>query len=179
MRPIAGRFYGDSGCSTSISKRPETSINVRLVRLAVFSTSAPRPCRTGKLRKVMGAAVQLIPLIAFLVAIALAGELAWHYLRWRRLRQGTDIGMMPFSLGRYWGLGAKGAGAGIALALFAAAIAVGLANPTLGGYIFIGVGIAAFVVLMTAYYVWRARSISRRWWRRAEAENDPERNRQR
>jgi hypothetical protein len=126
----------------------------------------------------MGAVLQLIPLLAFLVAIAFAGELAWHYLRWRRLHQGVDIGTMPFSLGRYYGLRAKGAGAGIALALFVAAIAIGLANPTLGGYLFVGVGIAAFVILMTAYYVWRARAISRRWWRRAEAENDPARNRQ-
>src|SRR5712691_9062316 len=140
-------------------------------RLAVFSTA--RPAQSGKLRKVMGTALQLIPLLAFLVVVGLAGELAWHYLRWRRLQHGTDIGTMPFSLGRYWGLRAKGAGAGIALALFAAAIAIGLANPTLGGYLFVGVGIASFVVLMTAYYVWRARAISRRWWRRAEAENDP------
>jgi hypothetical protein len=124
----------------------------------------------------MGAVLQIIPLLAVLIAIALAGELAWQYLRWRRLNHGTDIGAMPFSLGLYYALGAKGAGAGIALALFVAAIAIGIANPTLGGYMIFGVGIAALVILMTAYYVWRARATSRRWWRRAEAENDPARN---
>jgi hypothetical protein len=34
---------------------------------------------------------------------ALPGELAWQFLRWRRLNQGIDIGTMPFSLGRYFG----------------------------------------------------------------------------
>jgi hypothetical protein len=126
----------------------------------------------------MSAVLQLIPLLAFVIALAFAGELAWQYLRWRRLHQGIDIGTMPFSLGRYYGLRAKGAGAGLALALFVAAIGIGLANETLGGYLVFGVGGAALIILMTAYFAWRARAIARRWWRRAEAENDPARNRQ-
>jgi hypothetical protein len=106
--------------------------------------------------------LELVPVLVWLVAIALAGELAWQWLRWRRLHRGTEIGTVQWSLRRYGGLSAKGAGAGIALALFAAAIAIGLASPTLGTYAFVGVCTATLVILMTAYYVWRARSISRR-----------------
>jgi len=113
----------------------------------------------------MSPVLQLIPLLVWLVALALAGELAWHWLRWRRLHRGIDIGTLPWSLRGYWGLRAKGVGAGIALALFASAITIGLANPTLGIYLFVGVCTATLVILMTAYYVWRFRSFSRRWWR--------------
>lgn len=80
--------------------------------------------------------------------------------------------MTPFSLRRYWGFRAKGIGAAIVVALYAGAIAVGLADSTLGGYLFFGVGVAVLIIFMMAFYTWRARSVARRWWRRAEAEND-------
>lgn len=111
----------------------------------------------------MGALLQLMPAVAFLVVIVVAGEVAWHYARWRRLHPGLDIGTTQLRLSRYWGLHTKGAGAAIAVALFAAAIAIGLANETLGGYLFFGLGIVALGILMTAYYVWRIRAIARRW----------------
>jgi hypothetical protein len=47
------------------------------------------------------------------------------------------------------------------LALYAAAIAVGFADSTLGGYLVFGVGVAVLIVFMTAYYTWRFRSIWR------------------
>lgn len=123
--------------------------------------------------------LQLIPVVAMLGLSAIAGEFAWHYLRWRLQHRGTDLPLTPFSLRRYWGFRAKGVGAAIVLALYGAAIAVGLANSTLGGYLFFGVGVAVLVIFMTAYYTWRARTIARGWWRRAEAKNDPARTPQR
>jgi hypothetical protein len=112
----------------------------------------------------MGAVMQLFAFFAFLVAVAFAAELAWHWLRWRRLREGIDIGTMPWSVGRLYGFRPKGAAAGFGLALVAGAIALGVANPQLGGYLVFGIGIVAGVILMTAYYAWRLRTIAR-WWR--------------
>ena len=127
----------------------------------------------------MSDALPLIPLVAMLAISAFAGEFAWHYVRWRRQHWRTDLPITPFSLRRYWAFRAKGVGAAIVLALFAATIAVGLADSTLGGYLFFGVGAAVLIVFMTAYRTWRARSIARWWWRRAEAASDPARNRKR
>jgi hypothetical protein len=87
--------------------------------------------------------------------------------------------MTPFSLRRYWAFRAKGVGAAIVLALFATTIAVALADSTLGGYLFCGVGVAVLIVFMTALFTWAARSRARWRWRRAEATSDPARNRKR
>ena len=125
----------------------------------------------------MGAELQLIPVVAMVGISAFAGEFAWHYVRWRLQHRGTDLPMTPFSLRRHWGFRAKGVGAAIVLTLYAAAIAVGLADSRLGGYLFFGVGVAVLVIFMTAFYTWRARTIARGWWHRAEAENDPARRR--
>jgi hypothetical protein len=127
----------------------------------------------------MSDALPLIPLVAMLALSAFAGEFAWHYVRWRRQHWRTDLPMTPFSLRRYWAFRAKGVGAAIVLALFAATIAVGLADSTLGGYLFFGVGIAVLIVLMTAVRTWWTRRIVGSWWRRAEAASDPARNRKR
>jgi hypothetical protein len=124
----------------------------------------------------MRGALQLVPFVAVLTISAFAGEFAWHYVRWRRQHQG-DLPMAPFSLRRYWAFRAKGVGAAIVLALFAAAIAVGLADSTVGGYLFFGVGMAVLVVFMTAYYTWRLRTIARWWGRGDAAGRDPARNR--
>jgi hypothetical protein len=113
----------------------------------------------------MGAVLQVLPLLAFLVAVAFAAELAWHWLRRWQLRKGVDIGTMPQSLGRFYGLGPKGAAAGFGLALVAGAVALGFANPTLGGYVVFAIGVVTIVILMTAYYAWRLRAIAR-WWGR-------------
>jgi hypothetical protein len=124
----------------------------------------------------MSTLVQLIPIMAVLAVSAFAGEFAWHYIRWRRQHSGTDLPMTPLSLRRYWGFRAKGVGAAIVLALYAATIAVGFADSTLGGYLFFGVGTAVLVIFMTAVSAWWARRIAMSWWRRAEAENDPTRS---
>ena len=126
----------------------------------------------------MSGALQLIPFVAMLAISAFAGEFAWHYVRWRRQHQ-SHLPMAPFSLRRYWAFRAKGVGAAIVLALFAAAIAVGLADTTVGGYLFFGVGAAVLAVFMTAYYTWRLRTIARWWGRGDTADRDPARNRKR
>jgi hypothetical protein len=126
----------------------------------------------------MSGALQLIPFVAMLAISAFAGEFAWHYVRWRRQHHG-DLPMAPFTLRRYWAFRAKGVGAAIVLALFAAAIAVGLADSTVGGYLFFGVGAAVLAVFMTAYYTWRLRTIARWWGRGDTADRDPARNRKR
>jgi hypothetical protein len=126
----------------------------------------------------MSGALQLIPFVAMLAISAFAGEFAWHYVRWR-LQHQSDLPMAPFSLRRYWAFRAKGVGAAIVLALFAAAIAVGLADSTVGGYLFFGVGAAVLAVFMTAYYTWRLRTIARWWGRGDTADGNPARNRKR
>jgi hypothetical protein len=113
----------------------------------------------------MGAALQVLAMLAFLVAVAFAAELAWHWLRWRQLRNGVDIGTMPGSVGRFYGFRPRGAAAGFGLALVAAAVALGVANPTVGGYVLFGIGLVTGIILMTAYYAWRLRAIAR-WWGR-------------
>jgi hypothetical protein len=105
--------------------------------------------------------LQVLAVMAIFLAPAVAGELAWQWLRQRR-GEGRRI---------------VGVGAAIAVALVAADIAISIANPTLGGYLLFGIGVVTIVIFMTAYYAWRARSIAKRWWRRAEAENDPSRKR--
>lgn len=70
-----------------------------------------------------------------------------------------------------------GVGAAIAVVLEAALVGIGIANGTLGGYLLFGIGVVTIVIFMTAYYAWRARRIAQCWWGRAEAENDPSRNR--
>jgi hypothetical protein len=99
--------------------------------------------------------------MASFLAPLVAGELAWQWLRRRR----GD------------GRGGVGVGAAIAVVLETAAVAIGIANGTLGGYLVFGIGVVSIVIFMTAYYAWRARRIARRWWGRAEAENDPRQNR--
>jgi len=146
------------------------------LRLSRYAGAFPGPNRN--LGYVMSAALELSPLVAMIAISAFAGEFAWHYVRWRRQHRG-DLPMTPFSLRRYWAFRAKGVGAAIVLALFAATIAVGLADSTLGGYLFFGVGVAVLVIFMTAYYTWRLRTIARWWGRGAEAESDPARNRKR
>jgi uncharacterized membrane protein len=105
--------------------------------------------------------LQVLAVIAIFLAPAVAGELAWQWLR-RRRGGGRRI---------------VGVGAAIAVALVAADLAIGITSPMLGGYLLFGIGVVTIVVFMTAYYAWRARRIAKRWWRRAEAENDPSRNR--
>jgi len=124
----------------------------------------------------MGALLQVIAIVAFLVVLILLPEVTWHLLRLRRLRSGVDIGTMPWSLGYWYGLRLKGAVVGLAFALVAGVIALGASNPTLGGYLIFGIGLIAAVILITAYYVWRARTIANNWWRRAHAKNDAARN---
>ena len=121
----------------------------------------------------MTALLQVFAVLAFLGAFVLLPELVWGLLRLRRLRQGVDIGVMPFGLGYWYGLRLWAAAFGFALALIAGAIALGVTNPVVGGYVVFAIGVLAIVVLMTAYNIWRARSIARRWSRRADAENDP------
>ena len=106
-------------------------------------------------------ALQVLAVIAIFLAPAVAGELAWQWLRRRRGHGRLIVGV----------------GAGIGVALVAVDLAIDIANPTLGGYLLFGIGVVTIVIFMTAYYAWRARSIAKRWWRRAEAENDPNRNR--
>lgn len=72
--------------------------------------------------------------------------------------------MTPFSLRRYWGFRAKGVGAAIVVALYVAAIAVGLADSTPGGYLFFAVGVVVLVIFMTAVGTWGARARARSWW---------------
>ena len=142
-------------------------------------TRGALPGPNRNLGQVMSAALELIPLVPMLAISAFAGEFAWHYVRWRRQHRGTDLPMTPFSLRRYWAFRAKGVGAAIVLALFVAAIAVGLADSTLGGYLFFGVGVVVLVIFVTAYYTWRLRTIASWWGRGAEGESDPARNRKR
>jgi hypothetical protein len=123
--------------------------------------------------------LQLIPLVALLAISVLAGEFAWHYVRWRLHHRGVDIPMTPFSPRHYWGFRAKGVGAAIVLALYLATIAIGLADSALGGYLFFGVGVVVLAIFMTAIGTLWARAVARSWWRRAEAQNDPARNHRR
>lgn len=106
-------------------------------------------------------ALQILAVVAIFLAPAAAGELAWQWLR-RRRGDGRRI---------------VGVGGAIGVVLVAADLAIGIANPTFGGYLLFGIGAVTIVIFVTAYYAWRARSIAKRWWRRAEAENDPDRNR--
>jgi peptidoglycan/LPS O-acetylase OafA/YrhL len=105
--------------------------------------------------------LQVVVVIGIFLAPAVAGELAWQWLR-RRRRYGRRI---------------VGVGAATAIALVAADLALDVANPTIGGYLLFGIGVVTIVIFMTAYYAWRARNIAKRWSRRAEAENDPSRKR--
>ncbi len=105
--------------------------------------------------------LQVSAVMAFLFAPPIAGELAWRWWRGRRPRSRRVIGV----------------GAGVALVLEAAVVALGLANREVAGYLLFGIGMITIVIFMTAYYAWRARSVAKRWWRRAETENDPSRNR--
>ncbi len=105
--------------------------------------------------------LRVLAVIGIFLAPAVAGELAWQWLR-RRRGDGRRI---------------VGVGAATAIALVAADLALDVANPTLGGYLLFGIGVVTIVIFMTSYYAWRARSIAKRWWRRAEAENDPTRKR--
>jgi hypothetical protein len=105
--------------------------------------------------------LQVLAVMAIFLVPAVAGELAWQWIR-RRRGSGRRV---------------VGVGAAIAVALVAADIAIDIANPTLGGYLLFGIGVVTIVIFMTTYYAWRARSIAKRWWRRAEAENDPSHNR--
>jgi hypothetical protein len=99
--------------------------------------------------------MQVVALMAFLLATPIAGELAWQWLR-RRRGSGRRI---------------VGVGAAVGTALVAAVVGIGIANRTLGGYLLFGIGVITIVIFMTAYYAWRARSIANRWWGRAEAKN--------
>jgi hypothetical protein len=105
--------------------------------------------------------LQVLAVIASLLAPAVAGEVAWQWLRRRRGDGRRRVGV----------------GAAIAIVLEAAAVGIGIANGTLGGYLVFGIGVGTIVIFMTAYYAWRARRIARWWWGRAEAENDPSRDR--
>lgn len=111
--------------------------------------------------KSMGVVLPVLALVAFLVAVAFAAELAWHWLRSKQLRKGVDIGTMPGSIGRFYGFHPRGAAAGFGLALVAAAFALGVANPTVGGYVLFGIAVVTGIIFMTAYYAWRLRAIAR------------------
>jgi hypothetical protein len=90
---------------------------------------------------------------------AVAGELAWRWIRGRHGR-------------RRW---FPGVGAAVGILLVAASVAIGITNETLGGYPLFAIGVASLVILMTAYYAWRARAIAFRWWQRSRAGNDQSR----
>jgi hypothetical protein len=40
------------------------------------------------------------------------------------------------------------------------------------GYFIFGLVMLAIIALMTAFYVWRGRSIASKWWKKAERAND-------
>ena len=105
--------------------------------------------------------LQVLAVIASLCAPAVAGEVAWQWLRRRRGDGRRRVGV----------------GAAIGVVLEAAAVGIGIANGTLGGYLVFGIGVGTIVIFMTAYYAWRAGRIAQSWWGRAQAENDPSRDR--
>src|SRR5438132_191848 len=112
----------------------------------------------------MRTVLEIVAVLAFLVAVAFGAELAWHWLRWRQLWKGVDIGTIPGGVGRFYGFRPKGAAVGFGLAIIAAAVTLGVANPTLGGYVLFGIWMIVVVILMTAYYAWRLR-VYAGWWR--------------
>ena len=73
----------------------------------------------------MGAVLQIVAVLAFLVALALFAEVTWGLIRLRRLQQGVDIGAMPGGMGYWQGPRLKAAVVGLALALIAGAVAFG------------------------------------------------------
>jgi hypothetical protein len=44
--------------------------------------------------------------------------------------------------------------------------------PLLVGYFIFGLVMLAIIVVLTALYVWRGRSIATKWWKKAEQAND-------
>jgi hypothetical protein len=73
----------------------------------------------------MGAVLQLLAVFAFLVGIAILPEVAWGFIRLRRLHKGVDLGPMPGGFGYWYGPRLKAGAVGLALALLAGAIAFG------------------------------------------------------
>jgi hypothetical protein len=45
---------------------------------------------------------------------------------------------------------------------------------TLAGYLVFALVMILIIALMTAYLVWRSRTVGKKWWKRAEEANDPD-----
>lgn len=75
-------------------------------------------------------ALQVLAVMAVFLAPAVAGELAWQWLRRRRADSRRILGV----------------GAAIAVALVAADVGIGIADPTLGGYLLFGIGVVTIVI---------------------------------
>jgi len=72
----------------------------------------------------LGQVLQVLAVVAFLIGLALLPEVAWGFIRLRRLHEGVDIGPMPGGLGFWYGPRLKAGAVGLALALLAGAIAL-------------------------------------------------------
>ena len=45
---------------------------------------------------------------------------------------------------------------------------------TLAGYLVFALVMSLIIALMTAYLVWRSRTVGKKWWKGAEQANDPD-----
>lgn len=76
----------------------------------------------------MAQVLQVLAVIALLVALVLLPEVAWGFIRLRRLKRGIDIGPMPGGMDYWYGPRLKAGAVASALALIAGALTFGASS---------------------------------------------------